>query len=57
VIREASYLAHWIELLREDKRAIFSAASHAQRAVDFLRNLASREEASLRPGGASQGAP
>jgi len=57
VIREASYLAHWLELLREDKRAIFSAASHAQRAVDFLRNLASREEASLRPGGASQGAP
>ncbi len=26
-------LAHWLEILREDKRAIFSAAAHAQRAA------------------------
>ena len=32
----ASYLASWLEVLKNDKRAIFSAASHAQRAVDFL---------------------
>lgn len=32
----ASYIASWIKVLRNDKRAIFSAASHAQRAVDFL---------------------
>ena len=32
----ASYLAHWLQILHEDKRAIFSAAAHAQRAVDFL---------------------
>jgi antirestriction protein ArdC len=32
----ASYIAHWLQLLREDKRAIFAAAAHAQRAVDFL---------------------
>jgi len=35
----ASYLAHWLEILREDKRAIFSSAAHAQRAVDFLHGL------------------
>ena len=35
----AAYLAHWLEVLKEDKRAIFSAAAHAQRAVDHLRDL------------------
>jgi antirestriction protein ArdC len=35
----ASYIAHWLQLLREDKRAIFTAAAHAQRAVDFLHGL------------------
>jgi antirestriction protein ArdC len=35
----AAYLAHWLEVLREDKRAIFSAAAHAQRAVDYLHSL------------------
>lgn len=28
----ASYIASWIKVLKNDKRAIFSAASHAQRA-------------------------
>lgn len=32
----AAYLAHWLDVLKGDKRAIFSAASHAQRAADFL---------------------
>ena len=32
----AAYLAHWLEVLKADRRAIFSAASHAQRAADFL---------------------
>ncbi len=32
----AAYLGHWLKILQNDKRAIFSAASHAQRAVDFL---------------------
>jgi antirestriction protein ArdC len=40
----ASYLAHWLEILREDKRAIFSAAAHAQRAVDFLHSLGRARE-------------
>jgi antirestriction protein ArdC len=35
----AAYLGHWIEILNEDKRAIFGAASHAQRAADYLTNL------------------
>jgi len=35
----AAYLGHWLKVLREDKRAIFSAAAHAQRAVDYLQSL------------------
>jgi len=30
----ADYLGHWLAVLKEDKRAIFSAAAHAQRAAD-----------------------
>ena len=32
----AAYLGHWLTVLKNDKRAIFTAASHAQRAADFL---------------------
>jgi len=32
----ASYIAHWLTVLKNDKRAIFRAAAHAQRAADFL---------------------
>lgn len=32
----AAYLAHWLDVLKADKRAIFTAASQAQRAADFL---------------------
>ena len=35
----ASYLDHWLTILKEDKRAIFSAAAHAQRAADYLNDL------------------
>lgn len=40
-IREdhAAYLGHWLSVLKEDKRAIFSAAAHAQRAADYLKGL------------------
>jgi antirestriction protein ArdC len=34
-----SYIASWIKVLKDDKRAIFTAASHAQRAADFLHAL------------------
>ena len=32
----ASYIASWIEALKDDRRFIFTAAAHAQRAVEFL---------------------
>lgn len=32
----AAYLASWLKVLKGDKRAIFTAAAHAQRAADFL---------------------
>jgi|SRR5579871_3948825 len=35
----ASYLATWLQVLRNDNRAIFQAASFAQRAVDYLHSL------------------
>ena len=35
----ASYIASWLKALKEDKRAIFSAAAHAQRATDYLTGL------------------
>lgn len=38
----AGYLASWLEVLKADKRAIFTAAAHAQRAVDFLHGLQGR---------------
>jgi antirestriction protein ArdC len=37
----ASYLDHWLTVMKQDKRAIFTAASHAQRAADFLHSLQS----------------
>jgi antirestriction protein ArdC len=35
----AAYLAHWIAVLKADKRVIFAASAHAQKAVDFLHGL------------------
>ncbi|MBX9907832.1 MAG: ssDNA-binding domain-containing protein [Beijerinckiaceae bacterium] len=35
----ASYLASWLEVLSNDKRFIFAAAAHAQRAVAYLHGL------------------
>ena len=35
----ASYLQSWLRVLKDDKRAIFAAAAHAQRAVNFLHGL------------------
>ena len=31
-----SYIASWLEVLQDDRRFIFTAAAHAQRAVDYL---------------------
>lgn len=41
----ASYIASWLKALKDDKRLIFSAAAHAQRAVDYLRSLQQVETA------------
>ena len=32
----ASYIASWLEVLKDDRRFIFTAAAHAQRAADYL---------------------
>jgi len=40
----ASYLQSWLMVLANDKRAIFQAAAHAQRAVSFLHSLPSETE-------------
>jgi antirestriction protein ArdC len=42
-VRHAGYIATWITLLRQDKRAFFTAASKAQAAADYLRGLALAE--------------
>ena len=35
----AQYLAHWIGLLKDDSRAIFTAAAKASEAVAYLKRL------------------
>ncbi|ABE61464.1 antirestriction protein [Nitrobacter hamburgensis X14] len=35
----AAYIGSWLKALKDDKRAIFSAAAHAQRAADYLIGL------------------
>ena len=35
----AAYIAHWLTVLQNDKRAIFPAAAHAQRAADYIHGL------------------
>jgi antirestriction protein ArdC len=39
-LRHAGYIGNWIELLKADSRAFFTAASRAQAAADYLRGLA-----------------
>jgi antirestriction protein ArdC len=41
----ASYIECWLKVLKDDKRAIFSAASHASKAVDFLHGLQPQPQA------------
>jgi antirestriction protein ArdC len=35
-VRHADYICSWLEVLREDNRAIVRAASQASKAADFL---------------------
>lgn len=40
----AAYIGSWLKVLKNDKRAIFTAAAHAQRAADFLHGLQPKPE-------------
>jgi len=46
-VRHSDYLASWIDVLREDSRAIIRAASAASKAADYL--LAFRDADAVRP--------
>lgn len=46
-IRHADYLAHWLQILKEDSRAIFHAASQASKATDFLLAFQNGGEAAI----------
>ena len=35
-VRHADYIGNWLTILKNDSRAIVSAASHASKASDFL---------------------
>jgi antirestriction protein ArdC len=34
-----AYIGHWLSVLKDDRRSIFTAAAHAQRAADYLHGL------------------
>ena len=38
-LRHAGYIENWIALRRDDSRAIFTAASQASRAADYLKTF------------------
>lgn len=40
--QHAAYIQSWIKVLKDDKRAIFTAASAASKAVDYLHSLQSK---------------
>lgn len=40
----AAYIQSWLKVLKNDKRAIFSAAAYAQKAADFLHGLQPKAE-------------
>ena len=42
-VRSAGYIATWIDLLKADPRAFFTACSKASKAADYLRGLALAE--------------
>jgi antirestriction protein ArdC len=46
-VRNAGYISNWIELLKADKRAFFTACSQASKAADYLRGLALAEPAEI----------
>jgi antirestriction protein ArdC len=47
-VRHADYIGSWMEVLREDNRAIVRAASHASKAADYILGFLPDEEAPSR---------
>jgi antirestriction protein ArdC len=45
----ASYIETWLRVLKNDKRAIFTAAAHAERAAAFLHGLQPKAEIAEEP--------
>lgn len=43
----AAYIEHWLGVLREDNRAIFAAAAHAQKAADYMHGLQTADRSSV----------
>ena len=41
-VRHADYIGNWLTVLKNDSRAIVTAASHASKAADFLLAFAHR---------------
>jgi antirestriction protein ArdC len=46
-IRHADYLGHWLQILKEDSRAIFHATSQASKATDFILAFQQPREAEI----------
>ena len=46
-VRNAGYIGTWIELLKADKRAFFTACNRASKAAEYLRGLALAEPAEI----------
>lgn len=44
-VHHADYIGSWLEVLREDNRAIVRAASQASKAADFLLGFLSGDDA------------
>ena len=43
-LRHAEYIGHWVKLLKSDDRAVFTAASKASQAADYLRAFSGKLE-------------
>ena len=53
----AAYIESWLKVLKGDKRFLFTAAAHAQRAVDWLVAAAAQGGVPLDAGGVVDAAP
>jgi antirestriction protein ArdC len=43
-LRHAEYIGNWLELLKKDDRAIFTASSRASQAAEYLRGFSEKVE-------------